>query len=153
MTPPLPPCSIRGEAPVANAFSAYSRPQNASRRKNLFHFQSSSAVWTTGSTITLSTSSPTAGNCPHCSPWLRHWTMVCALGASRVQLSVSHNKNKWWQIVLLFQFVLLFVLLLLLFNYFPSSFLVNYRAPSRARTLPRPTITYSLPSLSFIGIR
>jgi len=29
---------VRGKAPAANAFSAYSKPQNASRRKKTFIF-------------------------------------------------------------------------------------------------------------------
>jgi len=43
-----PPCSgVRGTS-AANAFSAYSRPQNASRIEGKIHFQLSSAAWTTG---------------------------------------------------------------------------------------------------------
>ena len=47
-----------------NAFSTYSRPQNASRCKKNFHFQLSSAARTTDPTTILSLSSPTGGNCP-----------------------------------------------------------------------------------------
>ena len=41
-------------------------------RKN-YHFQLSSAAWTTDPTIFLSLSSPTGGDCPNCPPWLRPW--------------------------------------------------------------------------------
>ena len=59
------PTGIRGEAPAANAFSAYSRPQNASRTKKKFIFQLSSAAWTTDPTIILSLR--------HCWKYIRPW--------------------------------------------------------------------------------
>jgi len=57
------PSGVRGKVPAANALSAYTRPQNASRRKKkIIHFQLSSATWT----ILMSLSSSTGGNCPDC---------------------------------------------------------------------------------------
>ena len=69
------PSGIRGETQAANAFYAYSRPQNASRRKKKY-FQFSSAAWTTDPTIILSLSSPTGSNFLDWPPWLRQWTLV-----------------------------------------------------------------------------
>ena len=57
-----------GRSPAANTFSAYSRPENASRRKKKNHFQLSSAARTTDPTIILLLSSSTEGSCPECSP-------------------------------------------------------------------------------------
>ena len=57
-----------GQSPAANAFSAYSKPQNASRKKKKIHFQLSSAARTTDPTIFLSLCNPTGGDCPDCPP-------------------------------------------------------------------------------------
>jgi len=60
------PSGNRGEAPTPNAFSAYSGPQNASRRKNSFNFQLSSAVWTTDPTVIFVGVQSYGDNSSHC---------------------------------------------------------------------------------------
>ena len=57
---------IRGEAAAANAFSAYCRPQNASRRKNKFSFSVKLSSMNSVPTIFLSLSSTARGDCPYC---------------------------------------------------------------------------------------
>ena len=72
---------VLGKALTANTFSAYSKPQNDSHRPNLFHFQSSSAVWTTDPTSFCRC--PVLGG--HCSRLLKTvFLLVC------YQLQTSH---------------------------------------------------------------